>query len=471
VLQPTGSASLPDAYTYKTLPPVPEKGVPPGGEVKPRQQVAFVVDSLDFHTNLGINNLGESPAEVRIRLMDNNGLQVAEKATTVPAQGMKQINNVIRDLEGASERTGREGYLILESEQPVGAWASQIDNASFDPSLELSRAQAKAASRLLLPSSVSSSRFLTSLLVVNASPTAGAVTIRARDPGGSVRASLDNQPLPARGYLLFEDFYRAVGLGEVFGPIEVEASGGIQLLATERIYTREKTSGYFEGVDVSSAAKTVVLPYAVDTSEFRTNLGVNNLGETPAHVLVSLVDKDGVVLGSLNTSVPPHGLTQLNDINRQLLGSSSVSNREGTLRLEADQPVIGWTSQIDNLTQDPSLVVGKSSTAGQLLIPSTTSVGDFKSSLAVVNLAATPTSVEITARDNDGQLKGSSTVSIAGQGLITYTDILASLGLAGSFGPLQVRSTDGKPLLAVSRVYSTQRTGGYFEGVVVDATP
>jgi hypothetical protein len=466
VVQSNGSDSLPSAYTYKTLPPVPGLSA-----TKRRYQVPFVVDNLAFRTNLGINNLGTTPATVDLLLAENNGLLVAQKSVMVPANGMKQINNVIRELEDAPGLTGREGYLILDSAENIGAWASQIDNVSLDPSMEIGREESGATNRILLPSSVSTSRFLTSLIVINTSGEAGTVALRARDVAGNLRLQVSSQPIAARGYFYFGDFYRAAGLSDVFGPIEVEGSAGLKLLATERIFTKEYTSAYFEGAHLGRAAKTLVLPYSIDTIDFRTNLGINNPGSTPATVTVSLVGKDGLVKGSLSETVAPNGLKQINNINRQLLGKGEVTGEEGTLRLEADQPIVGWTSQIDNQTQDPSLVVGKPSTATRLLIPSTTSAGNFKSALAVVNLASTPTSVQITARDNDGNVQSTQTVTIAGQGMLSESDIRASLNLAGTFGPLEITSQDSKSLLAVSRVYSTQRTGGYFEGVAINTGP
>jgi hypothetical protein len=86
----------------------------------------------------------------------------------------------------------------------------------------------------------------------------------------------------------------------------------------------------------------------------------------------------------------------------------------------------------------------------------------------VVNLADTPNLVQITARDDEGNSKPPATATIDGRGLITYTDISTSLGLQNTFGPLEIDSLDKKPLLAVSRVYSNKRTGGYFEGVAVE---
>lgn len=462
--------TLPQAFTYKTLPPVPPVGVGPGGVPKNRQRLPFVVDTAAFRTNLGINNLGASQASVDVFLIDKNGEIVASKAYSVPGNGMTQVNNIARDLEGAAQQTGREGYLLLESSDKFSAWASQVDNLTADPSLEQARSEALAASRTLIPSSASVGAFLTSLVVINNSPAAGQVTIRSRRTDGTVQAQLNNLAIQGNGYLYFEDLYRQVGLTGVFGPIEVEASGSIKITATARIYTREGTSGYFEGVDAALASQIVVLPYALDTRDFRTNLGITNPSGTEVSFTVSLIDKNGLSVGApQNGQVPANGMVQINNINRALLGAGDITNREGYLKLSSTGPLFfGWTSQIDNLTQDLSLFAGKAaSLATRLLIPSTTSLGSFRSTLVVVNLSPTPTSVKITARTNEGGERGFVTLAIPGGGFVSYNDILGSLGLSGTFGPLEITSTDNKPILAVSRVYSTQRTGGYFEGVPV----
>jgi len=465
VVQSTGSSRLSGAFAYTAFPSVPPvEGTGPNK----RWFIPFVIDSEDFRTNLGINNLSDTTATVDVLLVDSNGSLIAQMPATVPAHGMKQINHVMRELEKSGTTTGRQGYLILQSAQNIRGWASQVDNFSDDPGMELGRAESEAAGQLLLPSSVASSRFLTSLAVINSSDSPGSVTIRARGAEGSALGVVSRSIL-GKGYLFFQDFYQSLGLSDVFGPIEVETAGGIRVLAAERIYSRESTSGYFEGVPLAIASQMTVLPYSVDTEEFRTNLGVNNPGDTVATVTVSLVDKEGLSLGSRTVSVPPHGLTQLSDVNRQLLGSATRTNREGTLWLAADRPIIAWTSQIDNLTQDPSLVVAKNNAASKLLIPSTTSAGSFKSSLAVVNLSSDSNVVQVIARDNDGNLRGTTTLSLPPHGLMTSEDILASLGLAGTFGPLEIISMDNKPLLAVSRVYSAKRTGGYFEGLPIGA--
>jgi len=368
--------------------------------------------------------------------------------------------------------TGREGYLLLESEQPFVAWATQIDNLTLDPSVEQGFAESAAATRLVLPSSASINQFRTSLVVVNHSDTPGQVQIRAPRAHSSTPQLPISKRLERYGYLFFEDFYQEIGESDIFGPVELETTGGINITAAARIYTQQGTSGYFEAVDLGRASQNVLLPYTLDNLDFRTNLGITNPGERDAHVTVRLVSGNGQLEGILSDTVAPHSMTQINGINRRLNGASANPS-EGYLLLESDEPVIGWTSQIDNQTEDTSMVVGKPKTARtstRLLIPSTTRLGSFRSTLAVVNLSDTSTQIRISARNSDGAVVGdsldtSSQPMIDPGGFISYSDVLESLNVTGTFGPLEVVSLNNSPLLVVSQVYSVQRTGGYFEGI------
>ena len=460
--QPSQQVSGP---AYKELP----AAAPVTGTIK-RLRIPFVVDSSQFRTNLGVNNLEGQTATVTLRLMDNSGGEVSTPGTqvTVPPYGMLQVNNIGRYLENASEVTGREGSLILESEQQVKAWASQIDNLTEDPSMERSLAEAEASQKVVIPSSAKISVYLTSLIVINQSPVDGQVSLRSRSNGGLVQAQLLNQAIKANGFLHFEDFYGELGVSNVYGPIEVEAQGGIQVMATARIYTKEGTSGYFQGVAPAQASKKVIMPFTVDNKDFRTNLGLTNPGATVPGVLVSLVDGNGLTRGSLTTTIPAYGMKQINKINEALITASGAEDlEEGYLVLEADGPIVGWTSQIDNLTQDFSIVVGKpaDTTDTKLLIPSTASTGSFTSTFAAVNLSDLANTVEIRSRENGGTVRGSVRLTIPPKGMISYGDILASFGQAGTYGPLEIESLDSRPILAVSRVSSRNRTGGYFQGV------
>jgi hypothetical protein len=73
--------------------------------------------------------------------------------------------------------------------------------------------------------------------------------------------------------------------------------------------------------------------------------------------------------------------------------------------------------------------------------------------------------VEVSFRDRSGLQLGSTRQSIPALGLLDLADIVAKLSDTNAYGPLEIRSLNGARLQAVSRVSSTSRTGGFFEGL------
>ena len=86
----------------------------------------------------------------------------------------------------------------------------------------------------------------------------------------------------------------------------------------------------------------------------------------------------------------------------------------------------------------------------------------------VVNLDPAENQVELIARDPAGNVRKSETVMIPGNGMIALPDVLARLGLEGTYGPLEVSSASNGRLLVQSRVYTTERYSGIFEGIALN---
>ena len=87
-----------------------------------------VVENASFRTNLGINNLSLSRANVGVILVDGDGIVLASKMVEVEPEGLKQINSVVRFLYDSDPTREIQGNLYLESHQSIKAWASQIEN-------------------------------------------------------------------------------------------------------------------------------------------------------------------------------------------------------------------------------------------------------------------------------------------------------------------------------------------------------
>src|SRR5206468_1132587 len=110
---------------------------------------------------------------------------------------------------------------------------------------------------------------------------------------------------------------------------------------------------------------------------FRTNLGVNNLTANDGSATVSLTNIGGSVVGSQSVVVPANGLNQIANVNRNLAGSSQISNTSGSLVVNSSLPILGFVSIIDNITLDPSIEIAAQSGDSHLLIPSVTNTGAF----------------------------------------------------------------------------------------------
>jgi hypothetical protein len=86
-----------------------------------------------FRTNLGLNTVTGTPANVTVTLRGATGQQLGNANFAVPGNGLTQFR--VRDSIGALN--GTNGYLTITSDQPIHAWASKIENGTGDPSFQI----------------------------------------------------------------------------------------------------------------------------------------------------------------------------------------------------------------------------------------------------------------------------------------------------------------------------------------------
>lgn len=449
---------------FKTSDQVNQPAKPSAGAIF----MPSVAENSRFRTNLGINNLSSTIANVSITLVDKQGIVLASKTLSVDPKGLKQINSVAHFLSEGDLGDDIQGSLYLESDQPVRAWASQIENTTNDPSLLLSKSA--GTTRILIPSAANISTFSSSLVVMNLGTVPAQVALKAYSVNGSVVGQTATPlSIPLSGVLSFENILQTLGVTNSYGPIEITALNGVPLIASSRVYSASKTGGFFEGLKYSEASITQIIPNVVDNAQLRTNIGINNVADQGATVMVRLINQDGVELGATPVTVAPKGLTQINNVARQLLSQPEISNFEGYIRLESNQPIFGWASIIDNVTNDPGFAVSRGTGSARLLVDSTTNLGSFRSSLVVINTSDVEAIVDIVSRDVTGSINGElRSLVIPARGYFSSPNVLQQLGVSNNFGPLEILSTNGQSILATSRVYSTSGTGGFFEGESIE---
>ncbi len=459
------SATLTHAYTYRALAPVTIPAT--------ALRIPYAVDNLYFRSNLGINNPNPLEANVRISELDNNGLLVNQPVSaTVSANGFLQINSLLAYLEGSAAPTGREGSLVLESDQPIHGFVSQIDNQTGDPSI-LDGTQT-GGMRLILQSAANTGPFRSTLVILNLSPGQALVDVTAlsRSTGQPIGNSLRNVSIAGHGFISFNNILQALSVPGEYGPVEIHSTNGTLLAAVSRVSgLSASTSGFFTAQDSNSGSQSEIIPFVIDTDTFRTNLGLNNLSGTVANVQIALFDQDGNTRASTASpiQVAPQGMVQINGILRFLINGSSnsgLTNQQGYLRITSDQPIKAFATQIHNVSQDPSIENSVSAGSSHLLLKSSANL-TFQSTLVIVNPNNSPVTATIRSRQGEtngnGNITATQSIDIAAKGYFESENILQSLGATSNFGPIEILSAPGSPLIAVSRVYSvTGDTSGFF---------
>ncbi len=317
-----------------------------------------------FRTNLGINNLGSSPAAVDVTLLNNTGTPLGSRTFSVPAKGMLQVDGIIRRILETTAVTGINGYLRLGSNQPIHTWASKIDNRTNDPSLEIGVGEEPSDTgiKLLIPSVSSTGRFKSLLVVINLEDEPNEVILTARDANGNVIAT-ERKTLAPRGSYRSQDVLAEMGAAGSFGPLTLESANLKLLTAISEVRSAEGTAGFFTAVSLTSSTLERVVAEVVDTGDrgaagtFRTNLGINNLGLVAARVSLQLFGESGELHGSRSYIVPSSGMLQTDNVARSILGTNAVTGVNGYVKLISDQPIHAWSSKINNGTDDPSIVM------------------------------------------------------------------------------------------------------------------
>ncbi|MEW5976690.1 MAG: choice-of-anchor V domain-containing protein [Acidobacteriota bacterium] len=213
---------------------------------------------------------------------------------------------------------------------------------------------------------------------------------------------------------------------------------------------------YTHQITAAPSSNAIILPFVIDTAAFRCNLGISNLTDQAGNATISLVDASGTVVGTREETIPASGLRQVNGIIPAIVGQGSPTNLLGYLIVETSRPASAFATPIDNVTQDSSVIQGTRGTASHLLLPTSTSTGLFRTTLTLINDGPAANHAELRLRNAEGVVQAVRPVPLAPFGFFHTDDVHAFLGASGTFGPIEIVSTDAAPLplIAVSRVYA-----------------
>lgn len=138
------------------------------------------------------------------------------------------------------------------------------------------------------------------------------------------------------------------------------------LVITSRTYNSSQEGAFGVGVpavDPSSGLKRSVLTHLSSSARERTNVGFVNTGTRTARLALTLRDgQSGEVLGNLENSVGGSGFLQLNDV-FSMVPVRGTPAAAGVLEIESSEPVIGFSTLIENATGDASFFLAAEDSA------------------------------------------------------------------------------------------------------------
>ena len=205
------------------------------------------------------------------------------------------------------------------------------------------------------------------------------------------------------------------------------------------------------------------LPFVIQDSLHRTNLAISNLDALPAQVSILLYDNSGHLAAQSAVQVPSLGMVNLSEVVSYVFGYPYDLPFEGFVRLRSDARVAAFAAQIRKANGDPGIIAALPDDASNLLLPITTSIEPWSSTLAVVNLAPQATEVRVSLRDEGGVLLAERELSLEGGSQWVAPRIHSELGVDGVKGSLAVQSLDGAPLAAICRHTQTSTGEDVFQ--------
>jgi len=188
-----------------------------------------------------------------------------------------------------------------------------------------------------------------------------------------------------------------------------------------------------KGGNITRPGDVGVIPNLKKTDEFRSNLGVQNLGMTPVAVEIKLHGAGGQQLGNTRTETVEVGrYWQLNDV-FAALGAGSPEIAYATVEVtSADGLAWFYGSVVDNATGDPTTVpvllprAGSSGIAGIAHAPGAGGT-TWRTDIAAVNLGTASVQLipEFTAYN--GGASTSAQATLFSRGTKEWVDVLVSL--------------------------------------------
>ena len=350
--------------------PIPGQTPPPAGP--PTLSFQQVAESTKFRTNLGVvEGLGQT-ANFRIRLFDDRGTMLKEKAYTLRPGEHRQFNQFIANEMGLPSLDDGRIEIVMDSDTgAVSGYASVLDNVTTDP-LAVMPVQPSIfqSTRYVIPGIAELvspfSNFHSDVRVYNGGTTSVTVTPTFYPQGNGTPVTapaftLGQREVKAVDSVLTSMFNVPSGGGSIVFTTNVPAN----LVATGRTYTNADGGGTFgqfipgvAPIEGQGAGEPPLQILQLEESQnFRSNLGLAELNGSPVHVRISATVPESKVAVSTELDLAANEFRQLGSILGGMFPGQSVYNARISVQvLSGTGRITAYGSVIDNFSKDPTYV-------------------------------------------------------------------------------------------------------------------
>lgn len=417
----------------------------------PDHYVPGARDDAAYRTDLGVVNLSAKPVAVTLTSVDGSGATIATRAApaNVPPFGRAIVADALQYIASATVPTDKTASIVVQADGPVVPFTVVIDRASNDASVLFGTTAARGAARAIVPYAASVGAFKTALYVLNVGSAAATVDITARNGLGTPAGKLSAVAIPAGGQYTSDDVLGAMSVSNTVATLEI-AGTGAQVVAAARVYSNTRLGAVVVGRAAGDASPTLSLPYVPDTSQETSTIYVaNSDNANAAAATLTLRASNGQSLGTKLVTIPGAGFAQVADLARTVLGKSVATETVSTVEITGDRALFAVAQVLNIGSSDVRLAAARPGGATRLVSP----FADGRTSLTVMNNGIAAATLEIVLRLDSGDARGTPVkVTVAPLGQYHASLVLASLGSPNAAGWVEVRSTNGQPLAAISKV-------------------
>ena len=330
--------------------------------------IPHLTKSADFRSNVGVQNLGDSPVTVEIRLWDGHGMQLGSPWTaTVGVGHYRQLDDVFAALGGGSPAIAYATVRVTSTDGAAWFYGSVIDNVTGDPTtipvLRPWDGDREIAGIAHSPGAGGTTwRSDVAAVYLGSQDVDFRPRFTAYGTGGTVEGLAS---VPAGGTVEWHDI--AVSLfghspdDAVKGTLGIDSLPGLYL--TARTYNQGSNGTFGQYLPAVTAAEgfgrgiLAMIPQLKKNTAFRTNVGVLNLSPFQVVVAVRLFNGDGVQVGTTrNQAVSANEYFQVDDV-FTALGAGNLDVACATVEvLTSGGRVWAYGSVIDNATGDPTTI-------------------------------------------------------------------------------------------------------------------